>query len=146
MRKSLLNKPFSMKSFFSTKYSNGAFNLGMLIIRVFLGLILISHGYPKLVGFSSMRHRFMNFMSLGSTTSLALITFAELFCGFLLLIGMFTRLAAIPVAIGMGVVFFVASHADLFGEGERGGMYFAVAILLLLCGPGKVSVDGMMGK
>lgn len=135
-----------MKSFFSTKYSNGAFNLGMLILRIFLGLILISHGYPKLVKFSTLQHKFMNFMNLGSTLSLALITFAELFCGFLLLIGMFTRLAAIPVVIGMGVVFFVASHGDLFGAGERGGMYFAVAILLLLCGPGKVSVDGMMGK
>lgn len=135
-----------MKSFFSTKYSNGAFNFGMLLLRVFLGLILISHGYPKLVNFSTLQHKFMNFMNMGSTVSLALITFAELFCGFLLLIGMFTRLAAIPVAIGMGVVFFVASHADLFGNGERGGMYFAASILLLLCGPGKISVDGMMGK
>lgn len=135
-----------MKSFFSTKYSNASFNIGMLVIRLFLGLILISHGYPKLVHFSTMRHKFMDFMNMGSTVSLALILFAELFCGFLILIGMFTRLAAIPVVIGMGVVFFVASNADLFGQGERGGMYMAAAFLLLLCGPGKASVDGMMGK
>ncbi len=135
-----------MKSFFSTKYSNAAFNIAMLVLRFFLGLILISHGYPKLVHFSTMRHKFMDFMNMGSTLSLALILFAELFCGFLILIGMFTRLAAIPVVIGMGVVFFVASNADLFGEGERGGMYMATAFLLLLCGPGKASVDGMMGK
>lgn len=135
-----------MKSFFSTKYSNASFNIGMLVLRVFLGLILISHGYPKLVNFPTLKHKFMNFLSLGSTVSLTLIIFAELFCGFLLVIGMFTRLAAIPVIIGMGVVFFIASHANLFSEGERGGMYMAAAFLILLCGPGRISVDGMMGK
>ncbi len=135
-----------MKNFFSTKYSDAAFNIGMFVLRVFLGLVLISHGYPKLVHFSTMRHKFMNFLSLGSTTSLVLIIFAEFFCGFLLIIGMFTRLAAIPVVIGMGVVFFMASNADLFGEGERGGVYMAASFLILLVGAGRISVDGMMKK
>lgn len=135
-----------MRKFFGTKYSNAAFNFGMLVMRVVLGLILISHGYPKLVNFATLRHKFMNFLSLGSTTSLVLIIFAELFCGFLLVIGMFTRLAAIPIVIGMAVVFFVASHGNLFSEGERGGMYMATALFILLCGPGRISVDGMIGK
>lgn len=135
-----------MKNLFSTKYSNASFNFGMLVMRVVLGAILISHGYPKLVHFATMKKTFMNFLGMGSTTSLILIIFAEIFCGFLLVIGMFTRLAAIPIVIGMGVVFFIASHANLFAEGERGGMYMAAAFFILLCGPGKISVDGMMGK
>lgn len=135
-----------MKNLLSTKYSNAAFNAGMLIMRVMLGLILMSHGYAKLIKFGSLRHRFMNFLHLGSTLSLSLIIFAELFCGFLILLGMFTRLAAIPVVIGMGVVFFVASNYDIFGAGERGAMYMAVSVMILLCGPGKISVDAMTGK
>lgn len=135
-----------MKFFFSTKYSKAAFNIGMLLMRVVLGLVLMSHGYTKLVKFSTLKHSFMNFMHLGSTTSLVLIIFAELFCGFLLVIGLFTRLAAIPVTIGMGVVFFMASDSNLFGNGERGGVYMAAAFFILLCGPGKASVDGLMGK
>lgn len=135
-----------MKSLLSTKYSNAAFNAGMLVMRVFLGLILMSHGYAKLVKFSSLKNHFMNFLHLGSTLSLSLIIFAELFCGFLILLGMFTRLAAIPIVIGMGVVFFIASNYDLFGVGERGAMYMAAAFMILLCGPGKISVDGMTGK
>lgn len=135
-----------MKKFLSTKYSAASFNIGMLIMRVVLGLILVSHGYSKLAQFPALKHKFMNFMNMGSTTSLALIIFAEFFCGILIILGMLTRLAAIPVIIGMAVVFFVASHSHLFAEGERGGMYLAAAILLLLVGPGKVSVDGMMQK
>lgn len=135
-----------MKKFISTKYSAGAFNVGMLVMRVILGLILISHGYGKLVKFPGLKDKFFNFLQLGSTTSLVLIIFAEFFCGILIVLGMFTRFAAIPVIIGMAVVFFIASNAHLFGEGERGGMYLAAAILLLLVGPGKVSVDGMMQK
>jgi len=135
-----------MKKLISTKYSAASFNVAMLILRVVLGLILVSHGYSKLVKFPGLKDKFMNFLQLGSTTSLVLIIFAEFFCGILIILGMFTRLAAIPIIIGMAVVFFVASNAHLFAEGERGGMYLAAAIALLLVGPGKVSVDGMMQK
>lgn len=135
-----------MKNFFSTKYSDAAFNVGMLVLRVFLGLVLIGHGYQKLIQFHGLKDKFMNFMHLGSTTSLVLIIFAEFFCSFLLIIGLLTRLAAIPVLIGMGVVFFVASDADLFQNGERGGVYMAAAFLLLMVGPGKISMDGILKK
>lgn len=135
-----------MKNLLSTKYSAASFNTGMLVVRVFLGVILMSHGYSKLIKFGTLKNSFMNFLNMGSTLSLSLIIFAELFCGFLLVIGMLTRLAAIPVLIGMAVVFFVASNSDLFGSGEKGGMYMAVAFMILLCGPGRISVDGMLRK
>lgn len=88
----------------------------------------------------------MNFMHLGSTVSLSLIISAELICGVLLILGLFTRFACIPIIIGMGVVVFVASNGHIFGEGERGMIFLAATITILLCGPGKISVDGMIGK
>ena len=135
-----------MSKFFSTKYSKGAFNLGMLILRIATGLLLASHGYAKLINFNSLRYKFMNFVHLGSTASLSLIIFAELICGILLILGLFTRLACIPIIIGMGVVVFVASHGQIFDAGERGMVYLAATLTILLCGPGRISVDGMMGK
>jgi putative oxidoreductase len=135
-----------MSKFFSTKYSSGAFNLGMLILRIATGLLLANHGYAKLVKFNVLKYKFMNFMHLGSTASLALIIFAELICGALLILGLFTRLACIPIIIGMGVVVFVASNGHIFAEGERGMVYLAATLTILLCGPGRISVDGMMGK
>jgi len=135
-----------MKTLLSTKYSDAAFNTGMLILRIFLGLVLMSHGYAKLIKFTSLRHHFLNFFHMGSTLSLSLIIFAELFCGFLIVLGMFTRLASIPIVIGMGVVFFIASNSDLFGAGERGAIYMAAAFMILLCGPGRISMDAILGK
>ena len=88
----------------------------------------------------------MNFMHLGSTISLSLIIIAELICGILLILGLFTRLACIPIIIGMAVVVFVASNGNIFAQGERGMIYLAVTVAILFCGPGKISVDGMLGK
>lgn len=135
-----------MNRFLSTKYSTGAFNFGMLVLRVVLGLLVASHGYAKFIKFGTLKYKFMNFMHLGSTTSLSLIIFAELVCGILLALGLFTRLACIPIIIGMGVIVFVASNSDFFGQGERGAMYLAATIAVLFCGPGRISIDGMMGK
>ena len=78
--------------------------------------------------------------------SLSLIIFAELVCGILLILGLFTRFACIPIIIGMSVVVFVASNADIFGQGERGMMYLAATVMVLFCGPGRISIDGMMRK
>lgn len=135
-----------MKKFISTKYSAAAFNFGIFVMRVIMGLIVVNHGYSKLIKFSVLKHKFMNFMHLGSTTSLSLIIFAEFFCGILLILGMFTRLAAIPVIIGMGVAFFIAMEADLFGKGELPGMLCAAAVAIFFVGPGRFSVDGMINK
>lgn len=135
-----------MSQFLSTKYSKGAFNFAMLVLRFFLGLLLASHGYAKLIKFGSLKYKFMNFMHLGSTASLSLIIFAELICGILLILGLFTRLACIPIIIGMSVVVFVASNGLIFSGGERGMIYLAATVTIFLCGPGKISVDGLMGK
>lgn len=135
-----------MGKFLSTRYSAGAFNFGMLVLRIATGLLLASHGYAKLIKFSTLKYKFFNFMHLGPTVSLWLIIFAELVCGFLLVLGLFTRFACIPIIIGMGTVVFVASHGDIFGNGERGMIYLAATVTIFLCGPGKISVDGMIGK
>ena len=118
----------------------------MLILRIATGLLLANHGYTKLIKFGTLKERFMNFMHLGSTISLSLIIFAELICGVLLILGLFTRFACIPIIIGMCVVVFVASNGHIFAEGERGMIFLAATITILLCGPGKISVDGMIGK
>ncbi len=135
-----------MSQFLSTKYSKGSFNFGMLVLRFFLGLLLSWHGYAKLIQFGNLRYRFINFMHLGSSASLSLIIFAELICGILLILGLFTRLACIPIIIGMCVVVFVASNGQIFAAGERGMIYLAATVTILFCGPGKISVDGLMGK
>jgi putative oxidoreductase len=135
-----------MKKILSTKYSPGAFNIAMLILRIPLGVLIASHGYDKLIHFSEMQNHFYNFIGLGSTVSLALAVFAEFFCSIFIILGLFTRIAIIPVIIVMGVVVFMVTHRQILGSGERGTIYLAASLTLLFCGPGRISLDGMLGK
>ena len=133
-----------MRRLLSINYSQSAFNIAMLVLRVGAGAMCMSHGYSKLVQFSSMKTKFMNFMGLGSTLSLSLVVFSEFFCAIFVIIGLFSRLVVIPLIISMSVALFVAHNGDIFGAGEKAGLYLTCFITLLLCGPGKASIDGMM--
>jgi putative oxidoreductase len=135
-----------MKKLFSTKYSAGAFNTAMLVLRLGVGILMLMHGYGKLTGFGEMQHKFMNFMGLGSTVSLALVVFAEFFCSLFLILGLFTRLATIPLIIATLVMVFKAHNGEVFGDGEHATLYMISYIVLFLVGPGRISLDGMMGK
>jgi putative oxidoreductase len=135
-----------MKRLLGINYSAAAFNTALLLLRVGASVMMMGHGYDKLVKFGEYKLRFMNFMGLGSTVSLGLTVFAELFCAFLVLLGLFTRLACIPLIIAMCVVVFEANNADIFGKGELGAMYLLVYSVILLVGPGRASVDGLINK
>lgn len=135
-----------MKNLLSTKYSAGAVSAAMLVLRLAAGLLMINHGYDKLIHYGSMHNQFMNFMGMGKSLSLALVIFAEFFCSIFLILGLLTRLATIPLIINMGVALLKAHNAEVFGKGELPALYLAVFIVILLIGPGRVSVDGMVGK
>ena len=135
-----------MKKLLSTKYSASAFNIAMLILRAGMGILMLPHGYDKLVNFQKYSKDFMNFLSMGSTTSLALLIFAEFFCSLLLILGLFSRFAVIPLIIAMFVALFKGHNGEVFGDGEHATLFIIGFLTILLVGPGKVSVDGMMGK
>src|SRR4051812_7159060 len=121
-----------MKRLTSINYSNGAFNVAMLVLRVTAATLAIAHGYDKLIHFADMKMKFMNFMGMGSGLSLSLVIFAEFFCAILLILGIFSRLVVIPLIISMAVALFKAHNFDVFGMGERAALYLACFITILL--------------
>ncbi|MCU0379820.1 MAG: DoxX family protein [Chitinophagaceae bacterium] len=135
-----------MKKLLSTQYPGWAFNISMFLLRAGLGLLMIPHGYDKLVHFATYKKDFLNFLGMGGTISLALTVFAEFFCSIFLIMGLFSRLTVIPLIINMVVVIFQAHNGDIFGDGEHGSLFLIGYLAILLCGPGKASVDGIMGK
>ena len=131
----------------STKYSDAAFSIATLILRLGLGLIMmVTHGYDKVQHFSKYSAGFSDPFHLGSRVSLSLDIFAEFFCSSLIILGLFTRLACIPLIIAMSVALFNAHQGDAFGNGERAALYLCGYIALLFIGPGKVSIDKLIGK
>jgi putative oxidoreductase len=135
-----------MKKLLSTGYTDWAFNIAVLVLRTGLGLMMLPHGYDKLVHFAAKKNTFINFLGIGSTFSLSLSLFAEFFCAMFVIIGLFTRFTVLPLIIGMAVALFKAHDAAIFGGGEKAAVYLTGFIAIFLLGPGKASVDGMMGK
>jgi putative oxidoreductase len=135
-----------MRALYSSKYSAGAVNTALLILRVGLGSLILKHGYDKLSHFNTMQDKFMSFLHMGSTVSLVLVIFAEFFCAILLILGLFTRLACVPLIIDLCVAFFIVKNGEFFGKGEVEALYLIGFVAILFAGPGRVSVDRMIGK
>jgi putative oxidoreductase len=76
--------------------------LGLLTLRIALGLIFFTHGYPKLVRPNlEMQHMFAQHGLPAQFVYLAGVL--ETFGGALLVLGLFTRPAALFLAVEMGV-------------------------------------------
>lgn len=134
--------------FLQLKFIPQSTDFGLLFLRLVAGLtMLLNHGWGKVMNFGSISEKFMNFLGLGSTVSLALIVFAEVVCAGLIAVGCFTRFAALVLAIGMGVAFFIGHGMKLSnpGSGELAMLYFAVSLAVFFAGPGRFSVDGRKG-
>ena len=135
-----------MRKLLSTQYSAGAFNTAMLFLRIVAGGLMLVHGYDKMVHFNETAANMMNFMGIGSKASTALVIFAEFFCSLFIILGLFTRLACIPLIICMSVALFMAHNGDFFGKGQVAALFLVSYVVLLFMGAGKVSVDSMIGK
>jgi len=134
--------------FLQLKFIPQSTDFALLLLRVVAGLtLLLNHGWGKVTNFGTISDNFMNFLGLGSTTSLVLIIIAEVVCAALLVVGWLTRFAALVIAIGMGVAFFVAHEMKLSGpgNGELAFLFFVIAVTLFFSGPGKFSVDSKQG-
>ncbi len=134
------------KIIFDPGINNTKGSLAVLIIRLAFGIMMLTHGIPKLIHFSDYSGNFMNFMGFSSSFSLGLTIFAEFFCSLLLIFGIGTRAAVIPLIITMLVAVFIAHGADPFSKKEMGFHYLIVYISLFISGSGKYSIDALIKK
>lgn len=120
--------------------------LGLLFLRVYMGgMMLVVHGWPKLLNFSQYSEQFYDFLGLGAPVSLGLAIFAEVVCAFMVVVGLFTRFATVPLMITMLVAAFVIHGQDPFQKQEFALMYFAGYFAIFLSGSGKFSVQNLLG-
>ena len=146
-----------MKKIFSSGYSETGLSAGLFIIRILIGVLMGIYGYQKLMDFgtqsvSDFWVKEVNFLGLGGKVSLGLTIFAELFCSILLILGLATRLALIPLIICMGFIFVTMNNFEIIQKGDNGPhmndvfFYMMIYVALLLTGPGKWSLDYLIGK
>ena len=135
-----------MKRLLSTACSETSFNIAVLILRVTFGLLLlINHGIDKLKHFAEKQSSFPDPIHIGHMPTLMMVLFAEVFCTVFIVLGLFTRIMAIPVVINFAVIVFLVNKG-YSGPNELPVLFFAAFFSILLMGPGKYSIDGAMGK
>jgi len=120
--------------------------LGLLGMRIALGVIMIAHGFPKVFG--GMHNVVGMISSLGLPWwSAYLSAWAEFFGGILILAGLFTRIAALAILIDMVVA--IAKVHWQHGLTGEGNYQFPMALAalslgLMTLGAGPFALDRLI--
>ncbi len=119
----------------------GAAGWGLAVLRIAVPLILVlAHGLPKLTGWTEKSTQFPDVIGLGSPTTLALVIFAEVFCAGLVVLGVATRLFAIPVVINFAVAVLIAHAGDPFARRELAVLFGITFVVLAIAGGGRLAL------
>jgi putative oxidoreductase len=122
-------------------------DVGLLILRLGIGgFMLFAHGWGKLVGFGELSGTFPDPIGLGSTLSLTLAVFAEVLCALLIIVGLGTRFAAIPLLITMLVAAFVVHANDPWNKKEFALLYAIPLLTLIVSGGGRYAVERLIRR
>lgn len=130
---------------FPTKPNDARASLFLLAMRILFGLLLMNHGIQKLNNFHELSLTFPDPLHVGNAMSLSLAIFGEAVCSMAFIIGFLYRLAMLPMMFTMAIAFFVIHGNDPFAVKELAFVYLAVLILMYIAGPGKYSVDALIG-
>ena len=116
-------------------------SVGLLTLRVAFGCFMLVHGIQKVMGFSAMSEAFPDPIGMGSQPSLIMAIGAEVGCSILLIIGLGTRLAVVPLAFTMIIALFIVHAADPWKVKELAALFLTVYAVIFLTGPGCFSLD-----
>ena len=134
-----------MNKLFLTDKHNDHVDFALLIARVGIGAMMLTHGIPKLQTLlSGAPVEFVSAFGLSATTSMGLAVFAEVVCSVLIILGLGTRLAVLPLIITMIIALVSVHAADPFGKQEPALHYLLVYLVLLVAGSGRISVDRLL--
>lgn len=122
-------------------------NFVLLLLRITGGAFMLTHGLGKFsILFGDGPIKFADPIGVGETASLALAVFAEVFCSILLILGLATRLAAIPLLITMLVAAFIVHANDGFGRQELPLLYGVIYLTIAFARAGNISIDHWIYK
>lgn len=136
----------------TVQLSNTTDDRGKLILRVLLAVLILFHGVSKLMGGIGFITGMLEKMGLPGVLGYG-VYIGEVVAPLLILIGVYTRAAALVVAINMIVALMLVHTSQIFTRNDTGGwaielqmLYFGTAIAIALFGAGRYSLGGANGK
>ena len=125
---------------------------GKLLLRVILALMLLFHGVSKLIGGVGFISGMLEKAGLPGAFGY-LVYVGEVIAPLVILFGVYTRLAALVVAINMVAALLLVHTGEFFSVNQTGGwalelqgMYLGGALAVALLGAGRYSVGGAAGR
>ena len=136
----------------NTQLNTNNNDAGKLVLRVALAAMLLFHGVAKLSGGSGFVADMLAKAGLPAVFGYG-VYIGEVVAPLLILAGLFTRPAAVIVAINMIVAVLLAHTSQFFTLNETGGwalelqgMFFFAAVTVALLGAGRYSIGGVNGR
>ena len=120
------------------------------VARLAVGWVFLQSGWGKLHNLEKVVGFFTSLGLPAPAFQARLVACTELVCGALILVGLATRVAAIPLIITMIVALATALKADIHGLGDLFGtsefLYVALLLWLGAYGAGPLSLDRFVAK
>ncbi|WP_423197222.1 MULTISPECIES: DoxX family protein [unclassified Cupriavidus] len=130
----------------------GSQDLGKAILRIVLGILILLHGLAKLMAGPAFVIKVVTAAGLPEPVAY-LVYVGEILAPLLLIVGLWTRLAGLIVAINMIFALSLVHAGQLGMMSDSGGwalelqgMYLAAALAVALLGAGRFSVGGLDGR
>ena len=129
---------------FGKSTGEGMASLGLLILRVAAGVLMMTHGWSKIQNFEGMVQSGFDPVGMGATLSVVMLIGAEFIAALFIVLGLLTRLSAVPLIVAMSVAAFVAHASDPLQVKELSLIYLTIFATLLITGAGKYSLDSLL--
>ena len=135
----------------ATHYADSE-DLGKLVLRVVLGVLILLHGISKITGGAAGIVGMVEKIGLPGAFGY-LVYVGEVLAPLLLIVGLWTRPAALIVVVNMLFAIGLVHSGELFTLGKQGGwalelqgMFLFAAVAVALLGAGRFSVGGARGR
>lgn len=129
-------------------------DVGLLILRVTVGLIFLTHGWPKLMNGAAETAGFFGQLGIPAPAATAwLITLLEVAGGVALIVGAFVSIVAVLFVVHMATGIFLVHLSNgwyVIGGGQGGAEFnvllIAALVTLLLAGSGRPALDDALAS
>ncbi|MHC8321068.1 DoxX family protein [Pseudomonas sp. GB2N2] len=125
-----------------SRWDQRAQDIGLFFLRVSGGLFLLwVHGLPKLLNYGAQLQVIEDPFHLGANVTLMLAIFAEVLCPLLIILGVFVRLACLPILSVLLIALLVVHPQWSVDEGQFGWLLLILFTSLLIAGPGRLALN-----
>lgn len=135
-----------MKKLFSFSFNPAYLDVFLLLARVVIGCLMLTHGLPKLYKMLDGNYEFADPIGIGQKASLVMTVLTEVVFSILLILGLLSRVALFGLIFTFCVIVFFVHGADPLGDKETPVLYLLIYVMLFVTGSGKFSLDYLISR